>query len=274
MHRLEVATYNIHCCVGLDRREDPGRILAVIREMGPDILALQEVEFARAAHQPDFLSSATGYEVLLGPTLQRRGGSYGNVLLVRPRIQDVRRIDLSVPRREPRGALDVVLDIGGYPLRAITTHFGLSIAERNIQVARLLKALQGGPNHPILLLADINEWRPGASVLRRLSQFFGGSLSIHTFPARYPVLALDGIWARPTTALCGVRVHASPLARVASDHLPVRGSIVLEAALRGGRAGAGEGEPDPHRPARPRDEGVGAGGPQSESDPGEGARDP
>jgi endonuclease/exonuclease/phosphatase family metal-dependent hydrolase len=234
MRRLEIATYNIHRCIGQDRRKDPGRIVAVIREMAPDILALQEVESARAAHQPEFLSSTTGYDVLLGTALERHDGHCGNALLIRSRVLDVRRIDLSLPRREPRCALDVDLDIDGYRLRAVTTHFGLSMAERNIQVTRLLGALQAEPDHPIVLLGDINEWRPGAYALRRLKRFFGGSRAVRSFPARHPVLALDGIWARPVTTLHGLRVHASSLARVASDHLPVRGTIVLDDSGREG----------------------------------------
>ena len=42
-----------------------------------------------------------------------------------------------------------------------------------------------------------------------------------TFPARWPVLALDRIWVRPRRRLERVFVHRSPTARVASDHLPV-----------------------------------------------------
>ncbi len=229
MRRLELASYNIHRCIGVDRRKDPERIVAVIKEMAPDIVALQEVESARAAHQPEFLSGATGYEVLLGTAMERPDGQYGNALLIRAPILGVRRIDLSLPRREPRCALDVDLDIDGSPLRVVTTHLGLSFAERNIQVTRLLEVLQGGPDHPIVLLGDINEWRPGAYALRRLKQFFGGLRAVRTFPTRHPVLALDGIWARPMTVLQSMRVHRSPLARVASDHFPVRATIVLEA---------------------------------------------
>jgi endonuclease/exonuclease/phosphatase family metal-dependent hydrolase len=40
-----------------------------------------------------------------------------------------------------------------------------------------------------------------------------------------PMLALDRILVRPAIALASVRAHASPLARVASDHLPVIGTI-------------------------------------------------
>ena len=40
MH-LTFASYNIHKAVGLDRRRDPERIMAVLREIDADVIALQ-----------------------------------------------------------------------------------------------------------------------------------------------------------------------------------------------------------------------------------------
>ena len=38
------ASYNIHKCVGVDRRFDPERVAAVIAEVGADVIALQEAD--------------------------------------------------------------------------------------------------------------------------------------------------------------------------------------------------------------------------------------
>src|SRR5690606_8328687 len=38
------ASYNIHKCVGIDGRYDPDRVGAVIAEINPDVIALQEVD--------------------------------------------------------------------------------------------------------------------------------------------------------------------------------------------------------------------------------------
>jgi len=61
---LVVATYNVHACVGTDRRYDPARIAAVLRELGADIISLQEVGGQRHGGQlPDqaaFLAAETG----------------------------------------------------------------------------------------------------------------------------------------------------------------------------------------------------------------------
>ena len=51
--------------------------------------------------------------------------------------------------------------------------------------------------------------------------------SVATFPAAFPVFALDRIWVNPRGALTALAAHASPSARVASDHLPVTADIRL-----------------------------------------------
>ncbi|HSL91086.1 MAG TPA: hypothetical protein VK863_00435, partial [Candidatus Limnocylindrales bacterium] len=45
--RFRAVSYNIHRCVGMDGRKDPGRVAEVIRELGADIVGLQEVDSKR-----------------------------------------------------------------------------------------------------------------------------------------------------------------------------------------------------------------------------------
>ncbi|MGH7011617.1 MAG: endonuclease/exonuclease/phosphatase family protein, partial [Caulobacteraceae bacterium] len=45
---IRLLSYNVHRCLGLDRRLDVGRIAAVIAAASPDIVALQEVDVGRA----------------------------------------------------------------------------------------------------------------------------------------------------------------------------------------------------------------------------------
>jgi endonuclease/exonuclease/phosphatase family metal-dependent hydrolase len=54
------------------------------------------------------------------------------------------------------------------------------------------------------------------------------------------MLALDRILARPHTIIEGVEAHDSPLARKASDHLPIKTRIRLQAARAAAGAAAGE----------------------------------
>ena len=62
-----------------------------------------------------------------------------------------------------------------------------------------------------------------ADVRRRL----GETPALRTFPCRRPIFALDRLWLQPRSALLGVRVVGTRLARAASDHLPLRAEITL-----------------------------------------------
>lgn len=228
-HLLSVASYNIHQCVGIDGRCDPPRIAQVIRELDADIVGLQEVHSRvtddEQAHQLDFLADATGLHAIPGHTLYRHDGHYGNALLTNAPILVVHPFDLSIPGREPRGGIDAKIDIAGEKLRVIVTHLGLWPLERRLQVKRLLPLLAKEPSRFILLLGDLNEWQPRARSLRWLHAYFGEAPAPRTFPTRLPLFALDRIWAKPREALLRVNVVASPLARLASDHLPVTAAI-------------------------------------------------
>lgn len=218
---LVVATYNVHDCLGLDGRRDAARVAGVIRELEADVVALQEVSLEPLAQ----LAAQTGLESIAGPTLRDGRGDYGNALLTRFRVDRVERVDLSVPGREPRGALEVELDTPGGRLQVIATHLGLRAPERTRQIEQLLARLpEAGA---VALLGDINEWRPRARTLRRLSAGLGPTRAARSFPARRPLFALDRIFARAPARLERLAAHISPAARIASDHLPVRAELRL-----------------------------------------------
>lgn len=224
--RLGLATYNIHSCVGGHGRYDPGRILGVLKELDVDILALQEVDSQahRGLELMDWLAQETGLHAIAGPTLLRQTGKYGNALLLRCEALSVRLIDLTVLLNEPRGAIDVDVDCDGHVLQLIATHLGLRPAERRTQVKRVLEGF--GTKHCVLM-GDLNEWLLWGRTLRWIQAMFGSARHLATFPARYPILALDRIWVKPPGAVVQLTVHKTALARQASDHLPLKALIEL-----------------------------------------------
>ena len=123
MQRISIGSYNFHSCVGLDFRHSPSRIAAVLREMACDIYALQEVDNERGddedSMQLEFLSRELHMAAIPGLRIVRHSGQYGNALLTRLPIVSVHRHDLSYSWFEPRGALDVQLDLGDHKLRVI-----------------------------------------------------------------------------------------------------------------------------------------------------------
>ena len=227
--RFRAATFNIHRCVGTDGRKDPGRIAEVIRELRADIVGLQEVESKRGEDgglEPmQKLAKASGFHLIPGVTVLRDDEPYGNALLTGRRVREIRRLDLSLPGREPRGAIDVDLDLEGRPIRVLVTHLGLRPRERRAQVRMMLDVLTVEPDRLTIVMGDFNEWLPGSRVLRWIHSRLGKSPARPTFPAFFPLLSLDRIWVWPRRALLSVRAHDSPAARIASDHLPLAADV-------------------------------------------------
>jgi len=226
---LTVATWNIHGGVGLDGRYSSARIIEVLGELDADVVALQEVASLQA-HENFLveLERETGYHVAAGPLRQRIGSDFGNAVLSRFAFTTIDRLDLAVDRYEPRGALDVCIRVGSEPLRIIGTHLGLRPGERREQVRRLLGAIEREVPHPTVLMGDVNEWYLWGRPLRWLHTHFREEPAApRTFPSWRPMFALDRIWVSPVGRLGRLVRHTSALARMASDHLPVKAEIVV-----------------------------------------------
>lgn len=223
-----VVSYNVHRCVGMDRRRDPQRVAEVLRRLDPDIVGLQEVDTSldetRRLGQLEVIAEHTGLEPIGGPTIAREEGFYGNALLTRFEMSQMRPLDLSVRGYEPRGALDAVVHLGAEAtsLRVVTTHLGLGAGERREQVGRLLGHLFAHPRgEAAVVMGDFNEWFRFSRNLRRLNSYLGWQPPRATFPSPVPLAALDRIWVSPKHRLIDAGVDGSELARLASDHLPV-----------------------------------------------------
>ncbi len=239
---IVVASYNVHKCVGLDRRFDPVRTMQVISEIDADVIALQEADqrFGDRAGLLDLAAVERETGLIPVPLAGRlkSHGWHGNVVLFRKgSVASARQLVL--PGAEPRGAVIVDLELEAGPLRVIAAHFGLLRHSRKLQAGTLLTAAELHSDKPTVLVGDLNEWRLGKrSSLRSLEPAFGPAHAIvPSFPSRFPVLALDRVMVRPHNLLTDVQAHDTALARIASDHLPIRAVIRLS-GKRGGMAAA------------------------------------
>jgi endonuclease/exonuclease/phosphatase family metal-dependent hydrolase len=220
---LRIATYNIHRTIGSDGRENPERIASILQELNADIIALQEVgyEAETPGNVLGYLADTLRAEVIEGVTLRDERGHYGNAVLSRLPLAGVSLHDISVPGREPRGAIELHLRLNDTAVQIIATHLGLRPAERRYQIRRILALHESSAGEVQILLGDLNEWFLWGRPLRWLYRIFGRMTAPATFPATVPLFALDRIWIKPADAVVKLQVHNSMSSRQASDHLPL-----------------------------------------------------
>ena len=231
-------TYNVHRCVGVDRRLDVGRIAAVIAEYEPDIVCLQELDVGRA--RTGFVDQAQSIADKLSMTfhfhaaMKVEAEQYGDAILTHLPEKLIRSGPLptirGVPGLEPRGALWAAIEIDGVTLNVFNTHLGLVPREQRLQAAALVgEQWLGHPDctGPTLLTGDFNATsvtRPYQTLVRKLKdcqRLINLKPSVKTFPSSFPAIRIDHCFVSPEIEITGVKAPFSPLARMASDHLPL-----------------------------------------------------
>jgi endonuclease/exonuclease/phosphatase family metal-dependent hydrolase len=242
---FRIMSWNVHGLRGVDGRANPERIARVIEEARPDVAGLQEVGApvppGGAAHAAEVLASLTGLHAVFGATLHHAHGfAYGNAILSRRPIHATRTYDLSVHGREPRGCVRADVELDDMRLHVFAAHLGLHWRERRRQAAALLSAdilRDAALAHPLVLVGDFNSLSNRSAVPRWLRrELTDCALAVGqlapTFPARFPLLRLDHAYVGPGLRVLGCEVLRSPLARRASDHLPLLVELEVTQAAR------------------------------------------
>ena len=79
-----LATYNVHGAIGSDGLFDPERVAAVLAEIDPGVVALQEVQTGRTGRNLlHHVRERLGAEAISGATLMRKDAEFGNAILTR-----------------------------------------------------------------------------------------------------------------------------------------------------------------------------------------------
>jgi endonuclease/exonuclease/phosphatase family metal-dependent hydrolase len=218
-----------------------------VRAVGADVVFLQEVQGAHEKHPskflnfPDdphyeFLADAIWPEFAYGRNAVYPHGHHGNAVLSKFPIEHYQNHDVSIAGPERRGLLHCVLRVPGREQRihAICVHLGLAESHRRQQLNLLcrLVAKDVPPDAPLLVAGDFNDWRHHASrILERgagLREVFvhAHGQAAKTFPARWPVLALDRIYVRHARIHAPVVLPRRPWSHL-SDHAPLVAEISL-----------------------------------------------
>ncbi|MEQ9104832.1 MAG: endonuclease/exonuclease/phosphatase family protein [Rhodothermales bacterium] len=229
---VRVLAYNIHHGEGMDGVTDLERIAALIREVQPDLVTLQEVdsvvERTGGVDQATVLGELTGMAPVFGEFMPYQGGKYGMALLSAWPIVATENIRLP-DGDEPRTALSAVVASPetGRELRLVGIHFYRTEEERLAQ-AQELEAHLSEETRPTILAGDFNS-EPGGTVMGWLAERWHivpkGDDNL-TFSSFNPVKEIDFILLRPRDAFEVIR-HELLDEPVISDHRPVVIDFIL-----------------------------------------------
>lgn len=225
---LRVMTWNIRGGVGADGHCDLGRVAAFIARHKPDIVAIQEVDSRRPVNLSEgpfaFLAAACGGHAADCRPLVAPDGEYGHLLASRWPLSGMVEHDISLKGREPRAAIEAVVETPHGPLHVVAAHLGLSFTERRHQAEKLAAIARQGEG-PGIVLGDFNDWISPGTVQKALEPAYPARSRHRTFPAFWPFLDLDRIYCRTPARL--LRSRTDRMAHEASDHLPVIADIAL-----------------------------------------------
>ncbi|MCF2870390.1 endonuclease/exonuclease/phosphatase family protein [Octadecabacter sp. G9-8] len=227
--QIRIASYNMRKARGLDQKRRPERTLQVLNGLDADVIVLQEAD-KRLGVRPSALprgmiAAETDFEVVRVSRNDVSIGWHGNAILARKGldVMSVERLDL--PGFEPRGAVRVQLDLGD-GLTVVATHLGLLRRDRQAQLAELNRVTAADKH--CVIAGDFNEWSDTKG-LEPLAGRFETHSPGRSFHARRPIVGLDRFALSHGVTLRDAGVDQSPLARVASDHLPIWSDIAVPA---------------------------------------------
>ncbi|MBN1541344.1 endonuclease/exonuclease/phosphatase family protein [candidate division KSB1 bacterium] len=227
---MKIMTYNIHYGIGRDNRYDLDRIIRVIEEADPDVVALQEVDnqIPRSAYHDQARVIGDALEMQVVPCVNRQlaGGEFGIATLSKYPLAAAERFDLSYhPRLEPRGTLRTDILVGDCCLSIFNVHLGLNPWERRFQRRRLLSEYilwHSSADKPQVVLGDFND-HVISMVHSGFRRYYRDTVStpLPTFYWGKLGLRLDYIYIDEGLRTIDTAVIDSPLALLASDHLPL-----------------------------------------------------
>ena len=234
--KLRVASYNIRHGEGTDNRLDLERTAALIKNITPDFIALQEVDYratrSDSVDQTAFLADAVSMKYnAFGAFMNFQGGQYGLSILSKFPIEKTHEIRLP-DGNEPRVALACEIRVSDQQtLMVINVHVdwvkddAFRFAQASV-VSKFINRLE----IPYILLGDFNDTL-GSRTLALLSKNtlpVEKPLNNHfTFPSTEPSQEIDYIFVAPpqSWAVEDSRVFDAPMT---SDHRPILGLLELK----------------------------------------------
>ena len=223
--QLRVLTYNIHHGEGMDNEFNYERLAKIIRDLNPDVVALQEVDYktrrSSMIDQAGLLGELTRMKAVFGRAMYFQGGEYGEALLSRFPMEEKRVYALPYHSgQEPRIALAAkIIPDGDLPeFIFVGTHLCHQSEEtRYEQMTRIHSLFSDVEDGPVILAGDLNA-REGSFPMNVLLQNGWKDASSPDSRIDYILIRSKDPWK-----VVDVRIIEDD---VASDHFPV--FVVLE----------------------------------------------
>ncbi len=241
---LTVATYNIQHGRAFSAYLQSGETvssLAGISELLAreqiDICALNEVicapEGTKWGDEAARIALPLGYYHAFARAISAYGGDYGNAIVSRYPIRELRTHLLSIPEEarrfdrakyETRVLLDAIIETPAGALRAMVCHLGLHEDEQQLALERILE-LAAASSLPTLLMGDCN-LTPEHTIYASLAARFTDTATtaeapLLTFPSHAPRTKIDYIFTNASVRTVWTRTVDSTL----SDHRPLLSGI-------------------------------------------------
>jgi endonuclease/exonuclease/phosphatase family metal-dependent hydrolase len=199
-HTVKIMTFNILHGATMHNTFDYDLIAKVIREVDPDFVALQEVDFKTKRSGGKDLATELGYRCHMTPLFARaidfNGGEYGIGMLSKFAFLSTQNHPLpSSPNHEARTSLQISTRLpSGDTIQVVCTHIDqLPNGDRMRQV-QTLNDLYAGNRYPTLLAGDFND-TPGSDAINLLESKWSYTYDKNhpepTFPSNNPNKKID-----------------------------------------------------------------------------------
>ncbi len=227
MNAFAVMTFNVRGCRGGDGRSDPERILRVIEQSSPDVVALQDVETGQDSEHLAYLGEGLKMSVF------GRAAEGGNAFLSRFPLRGVREFSLG----HGGTCLKADLDLQGKRVHLFNVRLAASPVWHYPQLRTLFGPdLAGNPYLPCpkLILGDFGLFCPvwGCRAFPAQDQgYLRRPWWCLTYPAPLPLFSRDRVYHCGDIQILHAAVAWNALTRSASSHLPLNVSLRIRDSL-------------------------------------------
>ncbi|MCW5589524.1 MAG: endonuclease/exonuclease/phosphatase family protein [Legionellales bacterium] len=239
---LTIVTFNIHKGFGFIARQfNLQSMRNALHELNCDVVFLQEVQGEHQKHQAnienwpmesqfEYLADKLWPHYAYAKNAIYQTGHHGNAILSKYPFTSWENINLVNNKKFSRSLLHGVIQIPHYPLpiHVICFHLGLREKARKQQIQILSERIHSHVplDAPLIIAGDSNDLKGS------IRAYFDETLNLQeahfqclgkhakTFPAVFPLFALDRVYYRGLTVLEAATLDEAPWYKL-SDHLPL-----------------------------------------------------